>query len=660
MIPEEELLSLADVLIDEEPPIVLEDLEEEKITKELIEALRVFYEEPPESGEEAQHAGSSQVYKTHHHPYPLHYAASTGDVESMKKLVHAGHQVDLKDSKSATPLAVASIFGHTEAVHFLLQKGATASNKCYEGHTALHLALDKAHYDVAQLLVKEGKANPNEQSWRHISPMTMAFTKLENAVETLGKEKTNTRNQEINDLVTTLKVFAEYSPEYAYITLFHPKTGDFQIPLSCALKTIANIAPDHNTFALINEFAENTGVKNTLEMPYLKAKNLLSTFPTGKSYEVEKIKMPTGETFKITVDFYYKQFATELAKDSLSNFTQKLATEKENNMEIEIFHKVQESFSKACTSVTKGGQMQTAEMAFADYQAGKTVLLPSGWTSHFIDVFLSKKQGILATANSGERYHFDPAGIILYRLGDTSKIDEKVIHKILNNDNKMNLEFYLQYEIGQVSPLKTLNMPDQKYGNCNWESHRDAVKGMLYIELLNKGLATTAAEAKAQQYFQEWDTFHGKYVLEDYLSHSPVLPVKALGEIYLEIQKKKDTQNYTEQDSFHAKLIGQALEAPENAKSFQAWHKTLSSKEADTLETGLHPVESDHASMHKPAEIEKPTSFWSQYNPIKLLAGAINSLSQELPEKTAVTMHECIDTAQPLLPEIETKTTDSF
>jgi ankyrin repeat protein len=87
--------------------------------------------------------------------FPLHAAARTGDVETMKQLLDGGHKIDQVKQGEATPLIIACREGHVDAVKLLLMRGAEADREYSEG-TPLGMACKYAHGDVEQLLIEHG------------------------------------------------------------------------------------------------------------------------------------------------------------------------------------------------------------------------------------------------------------------------------------------------------------------------------------------------------------------------------------------------------------------------------------------------------------------------------------------------------------------------
>ena len=88
-------------------------------------------------------------------------------------------------------------------------------------------------------------------------------------------------------------------------------------------------------------------------------------------------------------------------------------------------------------------------------------------------------------------------------------IDQQFIYNILNNDDKMDLEYEYAYQYGVFEKIDEIQKPAQEYGNCGWESHRDAVEGIIYIELLNRQVEPNTAKELSKLIFKNGMIFMG-------------------------------------------------------------------------------------------------------------------------------------------------------
>ena len=86
----------------------------------------------------------------------IHYAAKSGSVDQVKRLIAEGAEVDEKDDNGATPLIIAAYSGQRGVAAFLIAEGADVRAKDSKDTSALHAAAIGGYKDVAELLLAEG------------------------------------------------------------------------------------------------------------------------------------------------------------------------------------------------------------------------------------------------------------------------------------------------------------------------------------------------------------------------------------------------------------------------------------------------------------------------------------------------------------------------
>ncbi len=544
----------------------------------LAKALEDFYEESPAMGEEVFRQGFQPGRHIVHPsgPSALHIAARNGDLKQMQELIKKGYKVNGEDHLSSTPLHVAALFGKTAAVSYLIQQGANVHDLTYDGCSAIELAINKKHFSVAQALVTEGKVNPNLMSAKGDIPTNIVFDAF------IAKMKspelasaTPLAIDEAQQLLQTIKVFADHSGNVAqYAVPFvaqNARSGVetkqfYKFPISMQLKIYACFAPNDALKNKILQTADHIYTYDKSEKAFLSAKNLLNVFPTGQIYY---INTGNGQKIIMKADGHFKLFTTELAKNSLTTYSSQLIAEKADPLKIAVFNRLADIYQHTFDFIQNVGKPEAVNAYYERYEQGHTILIPSGWDGHFVTLFASLPQKVVGVGNSGERYVSTQSGITFYKTADA--LDPEFVHEMALNQSKKDFEFDKMYEYGLLEKIGTIAVQEQKYGNCTWESHRDAIEGMVLIELLNLNVPTEHAKNIAHQYFEDWDHFHGHYQLQEYLQGDAVLPAKALLDIFSEIHQKTTQGKVTAHEQQDARTLIDALVSPKYATEFKYW-----------------------------------------------------------------------------------------
>ena len=85
-------------------------------------------------------------------PLHLHFAAGTGQLQTVKSLLATGADVNTRAEDGLTPIHFAAAWGHRSVVELLLANGADTSVRSAYGLTALDLALRHGRTEVIDLL----------------------------------------------------------------------------------------------------------------------------------------------------------------------------------------------------------------------------------------------------------------------------------------------------------------------------------------------------------------------------------------------------------------------------------------------------------------------------------------------------------------------------
>ncbi len=533
-----------------------------------IEALLAYYRELPAINLHEWHGKKSSVL------YPIHVAARDGDCDAIIALVNQGYDVNAVDKRNISPLHVAALFGQNEAVETLLSLNANIDAKGYEDHTPLHFALLKGHYEVANTLVLNG-AEPGKQDQLGNNGFTLLVEKLPELLYNASDDSDLDAAKTLQAVFELTENMITLSKEPLYFNIVSEVNEDLYltpIPLAMILQVMTSNASTNEYANQLIKLTHLAEIGETSNVGYVQAKDLLHQFPTGELYS---IALNDAKDIWMLSEGHFGVSTSALAANSINAFIESDSFDNTDPLKADIFSSLLEIYNNAKEFSLYSSTQETADKAISLYHDGVTLLLPSGWDGHFIDIILSKDQLVYGVANSGERYRgespdyvSDPAGINFYRLYEPDGISQQFIYNILNNSDRTFLEFENAYEYGVFDRIEEISRDDQQFGNCGWESHRNAVEGLIFIELLNRNISSSEAKVIAADYYQEWDNFHGNFVIDTYLNGDQLLPLEALFDIFNQIHLK---DNYTEVDHAHAQKIANAMISDRYLADFKSW-----------------------------------------------------------------------------------------
>ncbi len=567
-------LTFRDILTDLDTSIISIDLKQALPLLESIADIEQFYTEAP-AAELTESEGFSSPKIIEHLHLPLHFAARDGDVEAIKYLIEDGYDINTTDTRSVTALHVAALFGQLAAVKTLVALGAKVDAKGYEDHTPLQFALAKHHYNIAKTLIIDNGASLKEIDYNGINGFTILFDDLTSQIESYENKYDPKILKKINQIVNLVEsIVLHVESPYLY-TLVDEIDGErfiISMPIELVLKLAAAYSPTPEINAQMLNLVNKVAAVDKSGPIFLNAKNLLHMFPNGEIY---KLNIGAKKEIWIQSEGHFGPFTAQLASSSINTFIESDKFDRQDPLKFEIFKSLQSIYNNAQYFGEHLTQDATAQLAWELYEQGQTVLLTSGWEGHFIDIILSKPNELYVVANSGDRYHgespeFEPdsAGLVFYRLQEPDRIDPQFMYNILTNEDRGFLEIENAYEYGVFEKIDDIVRDNQEFGNCGWESHRDAIEGILYIELLNQQVSPVEAKSLANEYYHEWDSFHGHYVIDQYMANSPGLPLKAMIDIIDYIHQK---DYYTQADHEHAQKIADALVSPHYIEEFKSW-----------------------------------------------------------------------------------------
>jgi ankyrin repeat protein len=96
---------------------------------------------------------------------PLHYAATSGNLDTLRLLLDNYAYIDAESPNQTTPLMMAAKYGNPQAVQLLLEAGADSSLKNALGLTAFDFAHQADRLDSANLISAAIRANRPKGKW---------------------------------------------------------------------------------------------------------------------------------------------------------------------------------------------------------------------------------------------------------------------------------------------------------------------------------------------------------------------------------------------------------------------------------------------------------------------------------------------------------------
>jgi len=104
---------------------------------------------------------------------PIHFAATTGNIEIARLLLEAGADIDAGDSDNSTALGVAAMRKHGEMVAFLIERGADVNRRDRKADCPLSFAVYGRDEAIIQQLLDAGAdlyfRNPNGETLLHVT-----------------------------------------------------------------------------------------------------------------------------------------------------------------------------------------------------------------------------------------------------------------------------------------------------------------------------------------------------------------------------------------------------------------------------------------------------------------------------------------------------------
>lgn len=460
---------------------------------------------------------------------------------------------------------------------------------------ALHEALENQQYDIARQIVIKGGAKPNVLTNNEI-PLNTVIIRLNQLMDAKTPVNQVAKVKEIYELIHTIDVFSAHSGKYCHFIVSSDTNGAVAKPISMYLKLFATRSP---TIEMRDKFlavAKKIEAFDNTEKLYANAKNLLNTFPSEGYY---KLNLDTNKTILVQGNGHFGFMTTHWAAESIKAFSTHLHSHSSDKLKQDIFAKLSSIFEATDRLKSNAEIEQYSQDTLKKFQHNETVLLATGWDTHFYDAVLSQKQKLYITGNTGERYYNHAPGLICYQMNEPKLIDTKFIHDTTTNQNQMVLEQDKMLEYELIEKVGEHLKPEQEFGNCTWLGHSHGVQACAYVELLNLGVDAPQAKTLASQYTQEWENFHAHFQIDQYMKEGAGLSVEAMTAILINLNIKALNEHSTVVKQ-QAQKIADALNTDHYKGELQSWLDACPRKQGEAIKSVIeqYGVKVDIHSHH--------------------------------------------------------------
>jgi hypothetical protein len=441
-------------------------------------------------------------------------AVRTGDYDHVSNLLdyYGKNLLNSQDHFGSSALHIAIMYDHHNVVRLLLsQPGININLQAYEesimGNTysPIDVAI-KYHQpiEMVQLLLDSGATTKYPSMLFYMLFQESLFSSQTQYIEKINRPLF----EQALDIFDRLR---KKIPEIAYID---------GIPLAVALQEVSGRLIDPSDKVLIKKMIDNLLIDdlNDYTALYVSAKNFTHAFPSDASYfTINKVSKELFESEGHVLAFAVKSFHDAVIdyQEILNNNEGALANY--TDLKKQVFSEINASLAIAEKATLHAGLYDTSKMLYQLYDEGKTILLPSGWDGHAVDVVLDKSLGLYIVTNAGERYTGLTSGVNAYQNNMPISVED--IYKILNNNEQYDLEYKHYYDLS-LSKNDDFSQvfPDQEYGNCALNSLLLANWSLLSIQLYKKLNNLTLAKELTELWHKDITEHHKTLVLEDYLS----------------------------------------------------------------------------------------------------------------------------------------------
>jgi hypothetical protein len=441
------------------------------------------------------------------------------------------------------------MYGQFAVVEYLINKGAKLNTQTYVEYSQF-LGKALCAYTAVDLAAKY---SPNAKTLSLLLQKGAHSSNLHNVISDLLEHMVDTIEKYVYPKFDLLLSKIEALAQNELHSLWCDVSKE--LPMGMVLELLATAIPQPNFHSRINESIQKIYALDTIEEnnSYILAKILLHTFPSNKTYTYQF----GTQKIELSAEGFYTCYAVQQATNNLKAYQQTIAGQIDflgfqlvhphNYYTAEQFSELKASivghtsylFDYAAQAAFNAALPEISEKMYARFSAGETILLPSGWEGHTIEVILNKNLNLFIVANGGDRYSGIKAGINAYHYDYNFNAQD--IYNILNNENKVDLEFKGLYDYGLTPDnMFSIYTPEQKYGNCSWYSQLLAEQALLFLDIKEAIGNTDIAKELSEIWFRQIDNYHQTNILKSYLEN-PSLEPRAIEDILLNYHNELST-----------------------------------------------------------------------------------------------------------------------
>ncbi len=447
------------------------------------------------------------------HKYPLHFAASEGNIEALEYLLTEA-DINVRDKLDSTPLHVAIISNQQVAVEYLVAQGADINALAYEEYSPLALAIHKQNFEAIDYLMNQNTLEIDDAA------LWFAFELLITTVDSADEQSVSELHHILN-LVEGLAARMD-------VAIFEEEDYNFSmtelrvdsIPISLILELQAAETKNPIMSDMLLQSAKNIQMFDSSHEIFIQTKLLTHIFALDGGFEVYYPIQGSENYYTSGIDAegLFGIYTVQAAKQYIELYMEK-NNEALSPIQLRSFEHLQQTLSQSLSLSQASRNDEVLNNLFEQFQQGETILIPTGWEGHFVVTIIDGKNGYFVTSNTGQAYENLDSGSIVYKMHHPERITPELLEKIANNEAQFDLEYDLFYELG-LEEVAVLPAPHQTVGNCGWRSIEVAVEAFTYLELLDEGYASNEAADLAHQWYQDWFDFTQISFLTEYLENN--------------------------------------------------------------------------------------------------------------------------------------------